>query len=66
MAEAHLGTSYVTASAAIETLVGSGVLRETTGQKRNRLYRFDELVALFERQVTPAVKAAADPAMTGS
>jgi hypothetical protein len=31
------------------------VLREITGQKRNRLYRFDELVALFERQITPIV-----------
>lgn len=65
MAEAHLGTSYVTAASAIDALVGSGVLREVTGQKRNRLYRFDELVALFERQVTPTASAV-DPATTES
>ncbi|MCP3099139.1 hypothetical protein LZ198_09690 [Myxococcus sp. K15C18031901] len=48
--EEFLGCSYVTASSVIEQLVDAGLLRETTGQKRNRLYRHEPYLALFERQ----------------
>ncbi|AKQ69812.1 hypothetical protein A176_006724 [Myxococcus hansupus] len=48
-AEQFLACSYVTAATAIEQLEQAGLLRETTGQKRNRLYRYDPYLALFEQ-----------------
>lgn len=38
-----------TAAALIEDFVKLGILRELTGQKRNRLFIFDEYVRLFKR-----------------
>lgn len=49
-AEEHLGCSYGAASHLIEQMERLGVLRETTGQKRNRLYRYEPYLALFEQQ----------------
>ncbi|WP_229908476.1 Fic family protein [Comamonas sp. JC664] len=48
-AEQFLECSYVTAATVIEQLEKAGLLRETTGQKRNRLYRYDPYLALFEQ-----------------
>lgn len=61
MAEAHLGTSFVTASSTMALLVEKGVLRESTGQKRNRLYRFDGLLDLFARQMPAATQPESAP-----
>jgi Fic family protein len=51
-AEKQLGSSYVTASKVVQQLEGLGILRETTGQRRNRVYRYDAYMKLFERRVT--------------
>ncbi|WP_141324140.1 MULTISPECIES: Fic family protein [Myxococcus] len=48
--EEHLSCSYVTAASVIESMVAAGLLRETTGQKRNRLYRYEPYLALFEKE----------------
>ncbi|KFE71412.1 hypothetical protein DB31_3542 [Hyalangium minutum] len=48
-AEQHLRCSFATAASTIEQLVAAGLLRETTGQKRNRLYRYEPYLALFEQ-----------------
>lgn len=59
MAEEHLGCSYVTAAAAMNDLQEKGLLIEITGQRRNRLFRYDPYLALFARQAID-VPAAAD------
>ncbi|HSP81723.1 MAG TPA: Fic family protein, partial [Myxococcaceae bacterium] len=49
-AEQQLGCSYVTAGKLIDELERKQVLKETTGQKRNRVYRYQPYLALFEQQ----------------
>jgi Fic family protein len=49
-AEQHLNCSYGTASKLIEELETLKVLKEMTGQKRNRIYRYEPYLALFEQQ----------------
>jgi len=51
LAEKYLKCSYVTAATTIDFLVDRGVLRETTGRKRNRIFRFDALLNLFQPQI---------------
>jgi Fic family protein len=48
MVQKHLGCKFPTASKYIEQFVEEGILRETTGFQRNRRYRFDPYLALFE------------------
>jgi Fic family protein len=48
-AEEHLGCSFVTASKLVEELARQGLLKETTGQKRNRMFRYEPYLALFEQ-----------------
>jgi Fic family protein len=43
------GSSTNTAAALINDLVSYGVLVELTGQRRNRLFAFDEYISLFRR-----------------
>jgi len=50
MAEEHLGCSYVTAANAIDELQRNGFVTETTGQRRNRLFRYAPYLDLFDRQ----------------
>jgi Fic family protein len=54
LAERHLDCSYVTAATTIDFLVDKGVLRETTGRKRNRIFRFEALLNLFQPQIPSA------------
>jgi Fic family protein len=51
LAERHLGCAYVTAATTIDMLVEKGILREATGRKRNRIFRFDALLDLFRAQI---------------
>jgi Fic family protein len=53
-AERHLNCSYVTAATTIDFLVDKGILREMTGRKRNRIFRFEALLNLFQPQTPPA------------
>lgn len=49
MAAGILGTTTNTASALIVDMVTHGVLTEITGQRRNRLFVFNEYIELFRR-----------------
>lgn len=49
-ASKELKTTTNTATSLIEDLVSYGVLREITGQRRNRLFIFSDYVGLFNRQ----------------
>ncbi len=46
---AYLDTTPNTASSLIDDLVNHGVLREITGQRRNRLFVFDDYMNLFRK-----------------
>jgi Fic family protein len=48
MVQKRLGCGFPTASKYVEHFVEEGILRETTGFQRNRRYRFDPYLALFE------------------
>jgi Fic family protein len=48
-AEAALSIPYMTAERCIERLVDVGILREITGQRRNRIYRADKILAVIEK-----------------
>lgn len=50
MAQEYLECSYLTASHIIQQLESLDILRETTGQQRNRRFRYDPYLALFDRQ----------------
>jgi Fic family protein len=51
--ERHLGVAPATANKVLERCEAAGVVRETTGKRRGRLYRYDEYVDLFDTPVTP-------------
>ncbi|RLC95857.1 MAG: Fic family protein [Chloroflexi bacterium] len=53
LAEAALGCSYTTAANAISRLQDKGFLEETTGQRRNRLFRYGPYLDLFHQQILP-------------
>jgi Fic family protein len=48
MVQDRLGCAFPTATKYVEQFVEEGLLRETTGFQRNRRYRFDPYLALFE------------------
>ena len=48
MVQERLGCGFPTASKYIEQFVEGGILRETTGQSRNRRFRYDPYLSLFE------------------
>ncbi len=58
-----LGCTDPTARRVVEQFVDQGVLREITGHRRNRRYRFDKYLALFE---SPEFDSAADLERLGS
>lgn len=48
-AQALLGVSYKAANDLVNEMVRSGLLKEMTGQRRNRIFVFDEYLKLFEK-----------------
>ena len=48
LVEQHLQCSYVTARKLVEQFVELDLVRETTGWQRNRRYRYEPYLALFE------------------
>ncbi len=48
----HLEVSYPTASRIVSKFEDAGLLREVTGRKRSRLFRYDPYLRLFDEQVT--------------
>jgi len=60
-AESLLNVQFATANRALDVLEEAGIVREVTGQQRNRRFRFDAFLALFEesgppRESPPATK----------
>jgi Fic family protein len=50
-----LGTTYPAASNVVNRLTTLGILREITGYRRNRLFRYESYIQLFsETQADPA------------
>lgn len=50
MAQELLNSSYVTAANIVQEIENLGILQEITGQQRNRLFRYEPYVTLFDRQ----------------
>ncbi len=48
-----LGISFPTANTALENLVKIGVVRETTGRQRGRIYAYSDYLALLDRGTDP-------------
>lgn len=46
--ERELGVAKATASKLLTRLASAGIVRETTGFKRNRLFRYDEYIDVFD------------------
>lgn len=49
LAKEIMDVSYVTASSVVQQMEGLGVLKEITGQKRNKVFRYDPYISLFNR-----------------
>ena len=49
----ELGASFPTASGALEKLVEIGIVRETTGRRRGRVYAYSDYMALLDRGTEP-------------
>jgi fluoride ion exporter CrcB/FEX len=49
MARQRLGTSFPTATAAVNLLESLGVVKELTGQKKNRSYSYQTYVDLMSQ-----------------
>lgn len=65
LVEERLGCSYATAAKLIDAFESLGLLREITGWQRNRRFRYDPYLALFEPSLYRAgVNAAQQPAKT--
>ncbi len=50
VASEYMGVSYVTASSAIQNMEEMGILKEVTGQKRNKVFRYEPYMRLFSNQ----------------
>ena len=57
MIESHVGCSFATAGNLVRELVDLGILSEVTGKRRNRQFRYDAYVKLFDRQLLDATRA---------
>lgn len=57
-AAAVMSCSFVTAGRIVAEMVAAGVLTEITGQSRNRVFRYEPYLKLFERQTTSAAQFA--------
>jgi Fic family protein len=53
MVEKRIECSYVTANKLVDQLVELKLLREITGQQRNRRYRYEPYLVLFETPPAP-------------
>ncbi len=64
LVEKRLACSFVTANKIVEQLAALGLLRETTGWQRNRRYRYDPYLALFDALAAPGETQATDSSAT--
>lgn len=63
-AEQRLGCVYKTAARLMEEFEAAQIVREITGQKRNKRYRFEPYVALFKNQILPLPREDIEQART--
>ena len=49
----RLSVSFPTANSALQNLAGLGVVRETTGRQRGRVYAYSDYLALLDRGTDP-------------
>ncbi len=61
-AEQELGCSYATANTLVRHFENLGILKEKTGQQRNRIYLYESYHALFKQQALVLPERAAGPA----
>jgi len=61
MVQKRLGCGFPTARKYVEQFAKQGILRETTGFQRNRLYRYDTYLSLFESPEFTLIIRAIDP-----
>jgi Fic family protein len=54
-----MAVSFKSAAVTVTKLVKAGILRETTGQQRHRVYCADEILNLLDAPLTPSVEAGA-------
>jgi len=66
IAQEYLDSAYVTAANAIDHLQEIGLVREVTGNRRNRLFRYDPYLALFDRQALAVGELSGEPRTTES
>jgi Fic family protein len=62
LVEQNLACSYVTAAKVVDRFVELGLLREVTGQRRNRRFRYEPYLALFEQGNAQAPATAGETA----
>ncbi|HET8814086.1 MAG TPA: Fic family protein [Solirubrobacterales bacterium] len=60
-----LGSTFPTASRLVAGLQDLGLLKEITGQKRSRVYRYEPYLALFEDTIDPGDESETQPDVTG-
>jgi len=48
-----LGISFPTAGSALQNLAGIGVVRETTGRQRGRIFAYPDYLAVLDRGAAP-------------
>ena len=65
MVKARLGCTFPTASKLVSRCVDRGLLREITGRERNRLFRYDPYLALFEGSETMGEAKAVEDSHSG-
>ncbi|MDY7079586.1 MAG: Fic family protein [Chloroflexota bacterium] len=65
-AQQELECAYVTANNVVNQLVDLNILKEITGQERNRLYRYNPYYALFSQQALPPSDSEGDSDSTAA
>jgi Fic family protein len=63
-AAGELGVTFATANKLVGRFEDLGLLREMTGQRRSRLFRYEPYLRLFDDPVTGAGDGASDPEVT--
>jgi Fic family protein len=56
LAKKQLGVSFVTANKLMDQFETAGIIREVTGRKRDRIFRFEPYLALFDESAPSGVE----------